>query len=83
LVRYFGEVDKHDCGMCDVCLRQGGQAKDVRAEVERQLRKGAVGVRQLVQMLASDGYEQVGDVVREMIDRGEVRLDNDALLHWV
>jgi hypothetical protein len=40
-------------------------------------------VRQLVQMLASDGYEQVGDVVREMIDRGEVRLDNDALLHWV
>lgn len=41
-----------------------------------------MGAQQLVQMLTSEGYEHVGDAVREMLDRGEVTLDGDFLLRF-
>jgi hypothetical protein len=44
------------------------------------LQKGPIEVRQLVPMLTSEGHEQVGDAIREMIDQGEVCLDNGTLL---
>ncbi len=82
LVSYFGEQSETDCGVCDVCLRASRRPSDVTSAVEQLLQKGPMGAQQLVQMLASEGYEHVGDTVREMLDRGEVTLDGDFLLRF-
>ena len=82
LVSYFGEQSETDCGVCDVCLRTSRRPSDVTSAVEQLLQKGPMGAQQLVQMLTSEGYEHVGDTVREMLDRGEVTLDGDFLLRF-
>ena len=40
-----------------------------------------MGARQLVQLLTDEGYADVCDTLREMIDRGELLLDGNAQLH--
>lgn len=81
LVAYFGEQSVADCGGCDVCLTRKPQTLDAEAAVENLLRKSPVGARQLVQMLTAEGYKDVGDTLREMLDRGEVTLDKNSVLH--
>jgi ATP-dependent DNA helicase RecQ len=41
LLRYFGETDSHDCGVCDVCLeqRQEGRTSVSDEEVRQQILK--------------------------------------------
>ena len=80
LVSYFGEAAGKDCGVCDVCLHRNHKPDNVKEAVRQMLQKGPIEVRQLVPMLTSEGHEQVGDAIREMIDQGEVCLDNGTLL---
>lgn len=83
LVNYFGEATTSDCGTCDVCLRKSRKPKDTRQEILRQLGKGPLDTRLIVQLLTAAGHEDVGDCIRDMIDRGEVRIDGDSLLRLV
>ena len=81
LVAYFGEQASGNCGVCDVCLRGRNRPVEVEAAVAKLLQKSPMGVQQLVQMLSNEGYEEVGDRLREMLDRGEVTLDGNSVLH--
>ena len=81
LVGYFGEQKTEDCGACDVCLRKSHQKTDVMPVVERLLEKTPMGVQQLVEMLTEEGYCDVGDTLRMMLNRGELTLDSNLQLH--
>ena len=81
LVAYFGEQSTTDCGMCDVCLKSKSHLGDKESAIEKILQKSPMGARQLVQLLTDEGYVDVGDTLREMIDRGELLLDGNAQLH--
>ena len=81
LVSYFGETAESNCGICDVCLKGSHKPADIRTAVERLLQKGPMGVRQLVLVMTEEGYENVGDILREMLDEGELTLDKNSLLH--
>lgn len=81
LVSYFGEQTSEDCGVCDVCLRPIHHATSVSSRVEALLTKNPMGVQQLVNLLEEEGYEKVGDMLREMLDGGELMLDSNLQLH--
>ena len=81
LVAYFGEQTEAKCGVCDVCLRNTSRPSDIPTAVEKLLEKSPMGAQQMIQMLSSEGYEHVGDTLREMLDRGEVVLDENSQLH--
>ncbi|MBR1766225.1 MAG: RecQ family ATP-dependent DNA helicase [Bacteroidales bacterium] len=84
LVAYFGDTASSDCGMCDVCLHKAPTDKGaIRSAVETLLRSNAIDVRQVVQMLSADGAAEIPDIIREMLDAGEVTLDDSNRLHLV
>lgn len=82
LLDYFADKGV-DCGICDVCRRKNNERRDVRSAVLDLLTKNSLDVQQLVQILTSEGYERVGDEVREMLDRGEVSLVDGMQLRIV
>lgn len=86
LVAYFGQQSAEPCGICDICLHRPHHAGSnhhlpLHDAVENILQKSPMVVQQLVQLLNNDGYQQVGDHLREMLDRGEVTLDENSILH--
>ena len=75
LVAYFGEETAADCGVCDVCLHRQSRPVDLPSAVEALLQKTPLALRQLVQLLEERGYTDVEEALREMLDRGEVTMD--------
>ena len=81
---YFGSADSVPaCGCCDVCLRSVAPADaDCRAAVIQQLSVGRLSPHDLCVMLEAKGYIDVREVLRDMLDRGDIYLDKN-LLHSV
>ena len=75
LVAYFGEETAADCGVCDVCLHRQSRPVDLPSAVEALLQKTPLALHQLVQLLEERGYTDVEEALREMLDRGEVTMD--------
>ena len=80
LVAYFGEDTPVDCGVCDVCLRGRHRPADIFAAVEALLAKTPMPFRQLVQLLSEQGYLNVEESLRGMLDRGEVVMDEKMVM---
>ena len=83
LVSYFGEALPTDCGTCDVCLRKKQEPKNPREGIIRMLKKGPINASHLIQLLTAEGYENVGDVLRDMIDLREVAIDGDTMIKLI
>ena len=81
LSAYFGEEVTSDCGICDVCLRAERQSLDPEAAVRKLLGQNAMGAVQLCNALKEEGFEQVEETLREMLESGLLTLDGDAFLH--
>lgn len=75
LVAYFGEETAVDCGVCDVCLHRQHHPSDLPSAVDALLQKTPLSYRQLVQLLSEEGYFNIEETLREMLDRGEVTMD--------
>lgn len=84
LITYFGQPAPNDCGMCDVCIkkRQQGNPQAVRSEASRRmlgaLREQPLTLRQ-VEILAGEESELYLDVLREMVDSGVVKIEDDRV----
>ena len=79
LAAYFGEIEGvADCGVCDVCRSR--RHEDISAAVREVLQRGALSPQALQSMLGGKDKDRVSDVVRGMLDRGELYLDDNMLL---
>ena len=64
LLEYFGEHTTHDCGQCDVCLRESGQT--VTAEGMKN------GRRQILDLLGDHKRHHVTELLRLPLSREEL-----------
>lgn len=77
---YFGEEDAVDCGKCDVCVARRKkdnvrQMEGLRAEILHVLSERTMSVEELEDHIAPDDHELFIDVVRELVDEGELEYD--------
>ncbi len=84
LAAYFGQSDDVPaCGCCDVCQHASAPAEaDCHAAVIQQLAASRLSPHDLCIMLEAKGYVNVREVLRDMLDRGDIYLDKN-LLHSV
>ena len=73
LLRYFGQEKADDCGKCDVCRSAAARPKDLPKRLKSliQAREGHYSLKEL-RTAMGPGDERWLDVLRELIDRGEV-----------
>jgi len=77
---YFNEVTHNTCGICDVCIEQRKKEnihafEDLRDEVLSVLKRKALTVEQVEELIAPRDHELFVDVVREMVDEGLLEYD--------
>lgn len=80
LVAYFGEKAESDCGRCDVCLHARRDPASLEEAILSLLRKNAMSATSLCATLRDEGYSEVGETLREMLDRGVLSSDRNAFL---
>ena len=73
LLRYFGQEKADDCGKCDICRSAAARPKDLPERLKSliQAHGGHYSLQQL-RTAMGPGDKRWLDVLRELIDRGEV-----------
>jgi ATP-dependent DNA helicase RecQ len=78
---YFGEKTVQTCGICDVCIESRKREnitafEGMRIEVLSILKKQALTVEQLEEIIAPEDSELLIDAVRDLVDEGAVEYDD-------
>ena len=73
LLRYFGQESSAPCGKCDICRSQAARPRDIPDRLRSFIsgKGGKYSLREL-RTLFGPGEERWMDVLRELIDLGEV-----------
>ncbi|GAB2954904.1 RecQ family ATP-dependent DNA helicase [Hymenobacter coalescens] len=86
LLEYFGELDSAACGICDHCLAEKRQrqkpvvATDLRTQVLEQLRAAPRTPRELLADFAPAQAEALTELLRDLVDTGQLRYTGGGLL---
>ncbi|WP_245849718.1 RecQ family ATP-dependent DNA helicase [Hymenobacter crusticola] len=86
LLEYFGELDAPVCKVCDYCLEQKkqqnvtGASPALRQQLLQLVRTTPQTPRQVVSQFAPAQASTVTELLRELIDRGELRYAADGKL---
>jgi ATP-dependent DNA helicase RecQ len=80
ILDYFGEHTWQTCGICDVCIalkkkENQMEAKELRGEILRFLRTKAMTSEELERHINPRDVELFLDVVRELVDSGDLEYD--------
>ena len=78
--QYFGEENAIDCGKCDVCMARRKrdnlkESETLRQEINHILHDRTLSVEQLEEQIAPTDHELFIDIVREMVEEGELCYD--------
>ena len=78
LLQYFGEEQKDDCGICDVCIAKKKQRNnDIQTAILQALEHEALTIKQLAAQLSHIDEAGLTATVRSLLDRGKLTVDQD------
>lgn len=88
ILEYFGETSYEQCGVCDVCLSKKHEEKDHDLESYHLQIKHLIGeepltVEELMENINPAEKEIFLDLIRQMIDSGELKYDDQWRLEMV
>jgi ATP-dependent DNA helicase RecQ len=77
---YFDEVTFKVCGLCDVCVQNRKKEnihafEDLHGEVLTVLKKKPLTVEEVEEIIAPRDHDLFVDVIRDMVDEGELEYD--------
>ena len=81
LLEYFGELDYDSCGVCDLCVSQKHEKEHVdhdhyHHQIVHLVGEEQLTIEELMDKIAPKEKETFLDVIREMIDSGELMYDD-------
>ncbi|MEN6619762.1 MAG: ATP-dependent DNA helicase RecQ [Rikenellaceae bacterium] len=82
LLKYFGQDDSRNCGFCDVCIgkRKEREGRNFENEIEKKLIEvlgSAPRTLQEISELLEDETKTYIQILRDLVDRGGVTVDNE------
>ncbi len=84
IVDYFGQEKSSDCGICDICIgkRRSVDSKYYKLDIERRVIETLIDSPKTLEeiaLLINDETKSYIEIIREMSDRGGVRIDGDMI----
>lgn len=85
LLLYFDEKNPADCGSCDVCLKKNEtgltnhEFRSIRGQLEDALAPSPLRLLELADAVPFDNKEKVVQVIRFLIDQGQLTLKDDTI----
>ena len=81
LLRYFGETQSCDCGVCDVCIAKKKTSRTrLDDEIIDILAASPLTIKQLSQRLPKIAKDELISTVRRLLDRGVLQTNQDLQL---
>ena len=81
---YFGEETKTECGVCDRCIEKKKKGETIfqtlRDQIVEKVEEDKCNIRRLVDHFPSYPDNEILQVVREMLESGELIQDNSGLM---